>query len=112
MFYENLTKLCEDNNIKITTLLNKLNISTSAIARWKNGVIPTGEILTKIADYFNVSVDLLLGRTETQTDDLDIITIQRARQNMTEKDKTRMMDMLRVTFDYAFDNNKGDDDNK
>ena len=30
----------------------------------ENGAIPNGEILLKIADYFNVSIDYLMGRTD------------------------------------------------
>ena len=63
MFFDNLKSLCKINNIKITPLLEKLNISKGAIARWRNGVLPNGETLIKIANYFNCSIDYLLGRT-------------------------------------------------
>ena len=64
MFFDNLKSLCKINNIKITPLLEKLNISKSAIARWRNGVLPNGETLIKIANYFNCSIDYLVGRTD------------------------------------------------
>lgn len=41
----------------------QLKISRSAIAGYKNGsVIPNAKNLLKIADYFGVSTDYLLGR--------------------------------------------------
>lgn len=60
-----------------------------------------------------MSVDYLLGRTDIKGSasellgDDDIISFQRARQKMSQQDRERMMRMLKVGFDYAFeeDNN-------
>lgn len=64
MFFSNLDYICKKNNIKITPLLNELEISKGSIHKWKNGTLPNGETLLKIANYFNVSIDYLLGRTQ------------------------------------------------
>ena len=64
MFYERLKKLCAEKNTTVTTLLNNLNMSTGSTGRWKIGVLPNGETLIKISDYFNVSVDYLLEQTD------------------------------------------------
>lgn len=64
VFYERITELCKEKNIKVTPLVIQLGISPGAISRWKNGSTPKGEILNKFADYFNVSTDYLLGKTE------------------------------------------------
>ena len=64
MFHKNLDDLCKCNNISITKLLQVLNLSTSKGTAWKNGSTPNGETVAKIADYFNVSTDYLLGRTD------------------------------------------------
>ena len=61
MFYEQLLKICKINNISPTFLISKLGLSTGNITNWKGGTIPSGEIMRKIATYFNVSVDYLLG---------------------------------------------------
>lgn len=64
MFFSNLKFMCNQNNIKLTQLLCQLEISKSAISRWRRGTLPNGEILIKIGDFFNCSVDYLLGRTK------------------------------------------------
>lgn len=64
MFFDNLTKICEEQNIKLTPLLMKLNLSTGNINKWRNGTLPNGEILIKLADSLGCSTDYLLGRTE------------------------------------------------
>lgn len=64
MFYERLIMLCKAKNIKISNLLIEIETNGNVSSRWKNGAIPTGEKLIKLADYFNVSVDYLLGRMD------------------------------------------------
>lgn len=64
MFWQRLNELCKEKNVKVTPLVIQLGISPGAISRWKNGSTPKGEILNKFADYFNVSTDYLLGKTE------------------------------------------------
>ena len=64
MFYEKLNQLCKDNNTSITALLKYLNLSTSKGTAWKNGSVPNGDTLVKLADYFDCSIDYLMCRTD------------------------------------------------
>lgn len=64
VFYERITELCKETGDKLTPLLQKLGMPAGNIARWKSETVPYGETLTKLADYFNVSTDYLLGKTE------------------------------------------------
>lgn len=66
MFYENLKKLCSKKGTTPTAVAKALKLSTAKVTDWKNGTIPKGNILISIADYFDVSVDYLLGRSNTQ----------------------------------------------
>ena len=64
MFYERLLALCQENNEKITPVIKKLGLSAGSIARWRNGTVPDGNTICKIAEYFNVSSDYLLEKTD------------------------------------------------
>ena len=64
MFYAQLQRLCKDNGEKITPLLIKLNMSTGNIEKWRNGKMPNGDTLIKLADYFDCSLDYLVGRSD------------------------------------------------
>jgi len=64
MFYERLKLLCEQNDIKLTNLIQQLGMSSGNMNKWKNGVVPKGNTLSKLADYFNVSLDYLFGRSD------------------------------------------------
>lgn len=63
MFWERLYDLCEKNKCKPNTIAKAIGLSTATATKWKNGAIPNGEVLVKIADYLNCSTDYLLGRT-------------------------------------------------
>lgn len=64
-FLERILNLIENNNITKNKLLTDLKLSKNSFVDWANrGTIPSGDVLSKIADYFSVSVDYLLGRTD------------------------------------------------
>lgn len=67
MFYERLKLLCDNKGIKLTNLIQELGMSSGNMNKWKKGGVPKGSTLSKLADYFNVSVDYLIGKTEEQT---------------------------------------------
>lgn len=65
MLYERIRNLREDKDVTQTQLAKYLNISQRTYSRYENDEhsIPT-EILSKLADYHNTSVDYLIGRTD------------------------------------------------
>jgi len=65
MFAERLTKLRKAKKLTQQELADKLNISRATYAQYEIGRRkPDYETLEKLADYFNVSIDYLLGRTD------------------------------------------------
>lgn len=73
MFYERFIGLCEESGIKPSKVAIDCSFNKGSVSVWKkkydNGldVHPTAEILNKISNYFNVSVDYLLEKTDVQT---------------------------------------------
>lgn len=67
-FIDRIEKLLIDTDTSKKTMLNDLSLSINTFSNWKNrGTIPSGETLEMIADYFDVSVDYLLGKTDDPT---------------------------------------------
>ncbi len=61
----NIKDLCKQKGVSISALLSECNIRKSLIYDMeKRNCVPSAEILKKIANYFDVSVDYLLGKTE------------------------------------------------
>ncbi|WP_420780523.1 helix-turn-helix domain-containing protein [Streptococcus canis] len=61
--FEKIKELCQKQGISLNQLEERLGFSTNYIYSMKRGN-PKTENLQKIADYFNVSTDYLLGRTD------------------------------------------------
>lgn len=60
--------LCKENNITFYKVSKDLHFEQSYITRWFNkNYLPSLELLDLISDYFEVSVDYLLGRTDDET---------------------------------------------
>lgn len=66
MFREQLKILRKQRNITQEQLAAIVGVERSSVGKWegKSGVIPSSEILDKLASFFDVSVDYLLGRTD------------------------------------------------
>lgn len=62
---DRLKELRANKSMTQRELANQLNISSSSIAMYETGQrMPDAEVLELFADYFNVTVDYLLGRTD------------------------------------------------
>lgn len=67
MFWERLTGLCDEMKIKPNNVAKAIGASTAIATKWKNGTVPNGETLVLIADYFDCSIDYLMGRTDCKS---------------------------------------------
>lgn len=62
MFYSRYCELCKENGKSPSAAAIEIGISKSSVSTWKNmNRIPKMEQLQKIADYFGVTVDYLIG---------------------------------------------------
>lgn len=65
MFRERVKELREDMALSQSMLGRKIGVKQSAVGMWESGrSMPEINTLIALADYFNVSVDYLLGRDE------------------------------------------------
>ena len=59
---DNINRLMEERNISNNQLGKELDLSTETIRNWRNGIkVPTVDKLLKLANYFSVSLDVLMG---------------------------------------------------
>lgn len=65
MFFDTFFELCKRDGVTPNKALVDCEISRTSVAKWKKGAVPNGSTLAKIADYFCVTTDYLLG-TETE----------------------------------------------
>lgn len=111
--FDILKKLCDEQGISVNTLEERIDLGKNTLYSWKKNT-PKGSNLIKVADYFNVSTDYLLGRVdekihldlsseEVDSKDPDIRTIQRAANKMTADERKRAIKILEAAFDDLFD---------
>ncbi|MBQ7671330.1 MAG: helix-turn-helix domain-containing protein [Clostridia bacterium] len=74
-FSTRLKKLRNQEGITQEQLAKAIGVERSSVGKYETGTMPSLEILSQIASYFNVSVDYLLCRTDDPTnyDDDDLI---------------------------------------
>ena len=62
MFWNIFVSLCVKHNTKPNPVAKALGLSSGSVTKWKNGATPNATALHKLADYFGVTVDYLLGK--------------------------------------------------
>ena len=60
MFYDQLKQACKENGTSITAVLKKIGVGTANGTYWKNGSIPSSDIVVQLSEFLNVSTDYLL----------------------------------------------------
>lgn len=108
---ERIKAICEKRGISVSKLELDLGFGANAIYKWKVSD-PRSSMIKKVAEYLGVSVDYLLGISDIEGGAKDILSdesfvaLQRAKQNMPEKDWQQAMDIIKAGFKYAFEENK------
>jgi len=60
IIYQRIKALCSERGITVTKLESLMGYSQSAIGKWRSAM-PTADKLIKVAQYFDVSMDYLVG---------------------------------------------------
>ena len=66
LFAERLKEIRRRKNITLDELAEKIGYTKSTLSRYENEKrVPNIEFINQVADFFNVSTDYLLGRTDS-----------------------------------------------
>ncbi|MFP3722099.1 helix-turn-helix transcriptional regulator [Niallia circulans] len=89
--------------------MNRVNISHYERGKITN--IPS-DVLMKIAKVLNTNTDYILGLSDEDNSesDIEISIIQRAAKKMDPKDRKKMLEIMRLTFEDAFNDDEEDED--
>lgn len=76
MFGERLKYLRQSHNMNQIQLAQKFGVQKQSISNWENNnIMPSIEMLEKIADHFHVSTDYLLGREDKSVDGIQTVDV-------------------------------------
>lgn len=107
MFGTRLKELRKENNLTQTELGKKINVSASTIGMYeRENRKPTPETLNQIADYFEVTVDYLLGRTNQRYfKEEDTISFH-AKKKISDKDVKTIKNIVDAYIDSLDEDEK------
>lgn len=99
--YDTIKELASKRKISIAELERTLDISNGSISKW-NVSHPNSGPLQKVADYFNVSTDYLLGRTDnpkvnngdSSNDEENLLIAAHIRDGLSEEEKEEVMQYI------------------
>ncbi|USS85889.1 helix-turn-helix domain-containing protein [Fructilactobacillus cliffordii] len=93
--YQRIKELAKNKNISIRELEHQLGFPNGTLQKWVDNA--NSQKLKKVANYFNVSTDYLLGNGERPTADLDDLeTIMMfGGKPVPEEDKQTVLEILR-----------------
>lgn len=106
--YDRIKELCNRRGITISKLESDLGFGNSSIKKWERTSSPSVDKVIKVANYFDVSCDYLLGRSDIEgsavdmIEDTEVVNLKRAIQKMTPEEKDKMMQMFKLMFNQAF----------
>ncbi len=67
-FHVRLEQLADERGEKYSSISNKMPFAYNSIYEWmRTGCLPSLDYIKPLAEYFNVSIDYLLGRTDDRT---------------------------------------------
>lgn len=72
MFYDYLKQACKENGTSITAVLKKIGVGTANGTYWKNGSVPSSDIVIQLSEFLGVSTDYLLKGKEPNVKQLDL----------------------------------------
>lgn len=67
MFKKNFIDLCNEKRVAPTKACKEIGLSSATFSCWTDESIPRRATLQRMADYFGVSIDLLLGKEARPT---------------------------------------------
>lgn len=113
-FSTRVKELREKSQMSMEQLARELGVTKSRVNMWENnGTLPRSDVLVKLANYFQVSIDYLLGNddmSEVSKTNMKLNTLQRNLGRLNEEDLTKAEGMLKAVFMDIFNDEDDDDD--
>lgn len=118
IIYTRIKGLCDERGITISRLETELDFSKATIRKWNGASVPMIDKLVTVADYFDVSVDYLAGRTDFRTMIDDYLAneeyreAQRKLEKLTPDVQKRSISFFAQMNDILYDSvNRKEDEN-
>lgn len=112
--FSNIIRVIRKNyELTMQELADQLGVTKGAVSMWENkGIVPREDILIKISQKYNISIDKLLGN-DLQDIDKSNERLSYIQRNLGKLDKDQLQkaeSVLKAVFDDIFNDDEGEDD--
>lgn len=97
---ERIRALANRKGMSLPVLESTLGLGNGTISRWSKSS-PNTDKLSKVADYFDVPIDYLLGRGDDVPDE-NFLILSRNAKKLSPEDRKQLLDIARVMFKEEF----------
>lgn len=102
---DRIRALANQKGMSLPALESELGLGNGTISRWAKSS-PNTEKISRVADYFHVSVDYLIGRDTDDDDNLQdrgYTILSREAKKMTPEQRQKLITIAKIMFDKEFD---------
>lgn len=116
--FDRVKLLAKQRGKSLNRIEEELGLPKNVLYRMKNSDNPTKDRLETLANYFDVSVDYLLGRTENpntvENENANIspefFAIQRKSKKLSQKEQQKLLKLMELTFEEIDNGDFEEDD--
>lgn len=95
MFFDKFSALCQKMGVSKSKAAESVGLNRTSVMKWKNGAVPSGATITKLAEYFGVSADYLLDNSDISPKTQKAPTLNKK----DERDIAKTLEQLRETLE-------------
>ena len=114
IFNIRIKQLRMNKNLSLDQFAKQLGLNKSRVGMWEsNGTVPRDDILLKLSDFFEVSIDYLLGNEKKEGRLPDKEQLQYLQRNLAKLDDAKLdkaKAILSTVFDDIFNDDEDEDD--
>lgn len=104
-----INKMRTNNKLTMEDLANSVGVKKSTVSMWENGgIVPREDVLIKLSQLFQVSVDYLLGNDMEgmYPENKKLKYIQRNLEKLNDEKLEKAEDILKAVFDDLFEDDE------
>ena len=112
MFFDKFSALCQKMGVSKSKAAESVGLNRTSVMKWKNGAVPSGATITKLAEYFGVSADYLLDNSDISPEMQKAPTLNKKDERDIAKTLGQLKETLENEEGLMFDGNPMTDEAK
>ena len=106
MFYENYVTYCKKVGKSKTEVARLIGKSSKSVTGWKNGAVPRNDTLKKLADYFGITIEELVGEKKEPAPNGRFEELSKIFYSLPQNEQEKIADQMTKIIEKAKGNQK------